>query len=88
MTTRREARLQKAEAQADPPVHRPVIEASTHEEAMAEIERRIANKTFDPKAMALIVPPTAASVEEWEARQHGDKGDAVKQRSRGLQPTR
>ena len=69
MTSRRDERLQKAEAQADPPVHKPIIEASTHEEAMQVLAERIAANTFDPKCMALIVPPVAASIEGWQRRQ-------------------
>ena len=67
MTRPRDERLERAEAAVDPPVHEGVVIATSHDEAMREIERRIAAGRFDQNYMALIVPPDL-TLEEWERR--------------------
>lgn len=77
MTTRREDRLQKAEAQADPKIHNGVIVANTRAEANAIIRQRIADGTLGAADAVLIVPTTCDSIEEWQQRQ-GDCRDALR----------
>ncbi len=66
-TVKQESTLARIEVRETP--HDPIIEANSHDEALAEIARRVANGRADPRGGFLIVPPVHASIEAWEARQ-------------------